>query len=257
MGLFFIVLVIICYFLFRGETSEQKYKREQIEKLKSEITSLQRSRFQEKNQVKLLARRIIYWIEYHALLKDGIDKLSGIEFERFVGNIFQNKGFKVEYTPTSGDFGADIILTDKHSAIKTAVQVKRWQKNVGLDVISQINKGMLYYKCPKGLIVTNSGFTWDIQKQKKNWSNIEFIDRFQLIKLLIDTNKIPYFDEVKYSQLNVNEYLTFKSNIYNEHSVEEYIKTDKYLQNKLLHIDQFYDSLIDPMQKDLQALQKR
>ena len=53
-----------------------------------------------------------------------IDEMTGEEFEEFLGMLFKKRGFKVTYTKTSGDYGADLILQDRENTI--AVQAKRY-----------------------------------------------------------------------------------------------------------------------------------
>ena len=73
------------------------------------------------------------------LRKSGIrdvDKMTGEDFERFLGELFKHRGFKVSYTATSGDYGADLILKDGEDVI--AVQAKRYSSTVGVKAVQEI-----------------------------------------------------------------------------------------------------------------------
>jgi hypothetical protein len=52
-----------------------------------------------------------------------LDKLGGMEFEEYLAGLFRKQGFKVELTPCTGDYGADLLLIKDGNRI--AVQAKR------------------------------------------------------------------------------------------------------------------------------------
>ncbi len=58
-----------------------------------------------------------------------IDKLSGLEFENLLIEQFQKLGYKTIKTPTTGDFGADIIV-DTKSETRFIIQCKRFKNKV-------------------------------------------------------------------------------------------------------------------------------
>ncbi len=41
---------------------------------------------------------------------DEIDQMTGRQFEEYVGTLFEKHGYRITYTPATGDFGADLIL---------------------------------------------------------------------------------------------------------------------------------------------------
>src|SRR4051794_919419 len=43
-----------------------------------------------------------------ALAISDIDRMSGIEFEHYLGEVLKSRGFMVSYTRVTGDFGTDI-----------------------------------------------------------------------------------------------------------------------------------------------------
>ena len=72
---------------------------------------------------------------------------SPYDFEDFIAQLFKDKGFDVEGTNYSGDYGADVITSK--DGIRTAIQVKRYAKTnkVGVKDINQIIGGKEYHKC--------------------------------------------------------------------------------------------------------------
>ena len=52
-----------------------------------------------------------------------IDRMTGREFEEYLGNLFNNEGYRVTFTPATGDYGADLILKKDKEVI--VVQAKR------------------------------------------------------------------------------------------------------------------------------------
>lgn len=43
-------------------------------------------------------------------IKKQIEKMDGVKFENYLYYLFLSLGYKVELTPTSNDFGADLII---------------------------------------------------------------------------------------------------------------------------------------------------
>ena len=106
-----------------------------------------------------------------------IDAMSGTEFEEYLGHAFRKKGYRVEFTPKSYDYGADLII-EKHR-IRTAVQVKRYSHNVGNAAIQEVLGARGYYKTNQCMVVTNSYFTKSAVRLA-NVNNVELWDRDRL-----------------------------------------------------------------------------
>ena len=86
-----------------------------------------------------------------------IDRMSGEEFEAYLGLLYDRKGYRVRYTPGSTDFGADLLL--KKKGVKTVVQAKRYQNTVGEAAVQQALSGKGYYDADQCVVITNSYFT--------------------------------------------------------------------------------------------------
>ena len=86
-----------------------------------------------------------------------IDKMTGEEFEAYLGLLYDRKGYKVRYTPASTDYGADLLL--KKKGIRTVVQAKRYKNPVGEASVQQALSGKGYYDADQCVVITNSYFT--------------------------------------------------------------------------------------------------
>src|SRR5690606_22970530 len=124
---------------------------------------------------------LINFLEEDRLRQAGmpeIDQMTGREFERWLRNFFQQKGYRVELTPGQGDWGADLILNGPRG--RTAVQAKRWQGNVGVSAIQEVVAAKAHYDCDHALVVTNSRYTEAARKLAKS-NQVELWDRDKLV----------------------------------------------------------------------------
>ena len=106
-----------------------------------------------------------------------IDRMTGQEFEIVLKKYFEKRGYRVETTPTSNDYGADLIL--HKGGIKTIVQAKRYKNSVGNSAVQEIVAAKAFYKAKKCLVITNSYFTKNAQNLAKV-NGVELWDRNKL-----------------------------------------------------------------------------
>ena len=111
-----------------------------------------------------------------------IDQMTGEEFEQFLGELFKRRGFKITYTSTSGDYGADLILRDGDE--KIAVQAKRYSGNVGVKAVQEIIGAVKMYDANEAWVVTNSYFTKQAIKLAEI-NDVYLIDRDELIDMIL------------------------------------------------------------------------
>lgn len=88
-----------------------------------------------------------------------VDRMSGLDFERYLAHLFHKAGFGVQLTPASGDFGADLILIHPASGERIAVQAKRYKEAVGIRAVQEVHLGRTYYQCSRAIVVTTADFT--------------------------------------------------------------------------------------------------
>ncbi|MBD8038257.1 restriction endonuclease [Solibacillus sp. A46] len=131
----------------------------------------------------------IIWLKtrkIRKLRKSGIrevDQMSGEDFEKFLGELFKRRGFKVRYTATSGDYGADLILKDGKDII--AVQAKRYSSTVGVKAVQEIIGAVKMYEATEAWVVTNSHFTRQAEKLA-DINDVYLIDRDELIQIILN-----------------------------------------------------------------------
>ncbi len=111
-----------------------------------------------------------------------IDQMTGEEFERYLGELFKRRGFKVSYTAASGDYGADLILKDGSNII--AVQAKRYSSTVGVKAVQEIIGAVRMYDATEAWVVTNNYFTKQAVKLA-DINEVYLIDRDELIDMIL------------------------------------------------------------------------
>jgi restriction system protein len=111
----------------------------------------------------------------------GIDVMQGTDFEKYLGGLFEDMGYKVEFTPATGDYGADLILRKGGKCI--AVQAKRYKSTVGVSSVQQVYSAKSYYKANDAWVVTNNTFTKNACSLAKN-NGVKLVDRGQLINFI-------------------------------------------------------------------------
>jgi restriction system protein len=108
-----------------------------------------------------LALNAAQWMYFRHFISraglDGVDEMTGWEFERWLRGFLQRTGYRVEATPYRGDFGADLILT--WNSIRIAVQAKRSSQLVGVRAIQEVVAAKAYYDCERAMVITNSYYT--------------------------------------------------------------------------------------------------
>lgn len=124
---------------------------------------------------------------------DTIDKMTGIQFEKFLSLHFEKLGYKVKLTPATGDYGADLILEGKSETI--VVQAKRWKKSVGIEAVQQVAGDIKYYSATKAMVITNSIFTPNAEKLART-NEIELWDREKLIDVMLKSNGKKDMDNI-------------------------------------------------------------
>ena len=110
-----------------------------------------------------------------------LDKLSGVEFEEFLAGLFQQSGYVAELTASSGDYGADLILSKVGERI--AVQAKRYVGSVGVQAVQEALSGQAYYGCSSAWVVTTGSYTSNAMELAKK-SGVRMIGRNDIGKLM-------------------------------------------------------------------------
>lgn len=110
-----------------------------------------------------------------------LDQLSGVEFEEFLAGLFRAQGYTAELTPTSGDYGADLILNKNGQRI--AVQAKRYVGSVGVSAVQEALSGQAYYQCHTAWVITTGAFTTNALELARK-SGVKMIGRSEIGNLM-------------------------------------------------------------------------
>lgn len=111
-----------------------------------------------------------------------IDELSGVAFENLLLDKFSTMGFKVESTPKTGDFGADLIVENSEGS-RIIVQCKRFKAKVNLKAVQEVVGAMGHYAGDYGVVITNNSFLNSAIKLAES-HDIELWDGDKLVSFL-------------------------------------------------------------------------
>ncbi|CEG26323.1 type II restriction endonuclease family protein [Bacillus sp. B-jedd] len=144
---------------------------------------------------------IVYWAVVIALLLirnkklrerlrasgiNEIDKMDGIKFEHYLKELYSAIGYTAKVTQASGDFGADLVLSQ--NGRKIVVQAKRYSKNVGVKAVQEIKAAQSHYNAGEAWVITNSYFTKAAMELAKS-NSVKLIDRDHLIQQILNMKK--------------------------------------------------------------------
>ncbi|WP_316517770.1 restriction endonuclease [Finegoldia magna] len=110
-----------------------------------------------------------------------IDYMDGIEFENLIDAKFQKMGYTTKLTKATKDYGVDLIAIKNKRSI--AIQIKRYNRNVGVKAIQEVIAAKAFYKTDTAMVLTNSYFTKPAKNLAKE-TNVILIDRSKLAKIL-------------------------------------------------------------------------
>jgi restriction system protein len=96
---------------------------------------------------------------------DMLYALSPSAFERYVAELFRQRGYKVRVRGRSGDHGVDLELTrgDNRRAI---VQCKRYRNPIGPDIVRELFGTMIHEGAHHAFLVT----TADVSPAAREWA---------------------------------------------------------------------------------------
>lgn len=129
---------------------------------------------------------------------DDIDRilysLSPRGFEVFIAELYKAKGFSVQLTPPSKDFGRDVIVKTNEGDI--FIECKRWNKEhgyeIGRDICFKLLGSMKMFNATKGIICTTGKFHRNAYEVEKTVNNLELMDTEDIMCELmeLDSDKI-------------------------------------------------------------------
>ncbi|WP_046226619.1 restriction endonuclease [Paenibacillus dauci] len=132
-----------------------------------------------------LVSRLINEARINRLRRSGIaeiDKMDGIQFEKYLEQLFRLQGYKANATQAQGDYGADLVIS--RNGEKIVVQAKRYSKNVGLKAVQEAYGAVAHYKASAAWVVTNSGYTQQAVNLARS-NNVRLIGRDELVEMIL------------------------------------------------------------------------
>ncbi|KKL20683.1 hypothetical protein LCGC14_2453000, partial [marine sediment metagenome] len=79
-------------------------------------------------------------------------QLVGMVYERHIGAHFRDQGYEIMFTPSAGDFGADIIVTKDN--VKTIIQAKCGQTRAGVRAVQEAFTAQYFFDCQCAMVIT-------------------------------------------------------------------------------------------------------
>lgn len=140
----------------------------------AEITQLSMQQLQRRKTVDALMES--------AINVETLNGLSGVDFELLLQDKFKSFGFTVANTPTTGDFGADILLDDREGT-RYVIQCKRFNAKVNLKAVQEVVAALSHYSGDYGIVITNGAFLPSAVKLAQS-NGIELWDGDRLIRFL-------------------------------------------------------------------------
>ena len=106
------------------------------------------------------------------------DTMDGLAYERYCAARLKLYGYTdIVVTKGSGDFGADIIATDREGN-RVCIQCKKYQGGVGLDAVQEVHTSRSHYGCERAMVITTSNFTPSARQQAQE-CGVELISNFK------------------------------------------------------------------------------
>jgi len=123
------------------------------------------------------------WKELDIGLSNNFADYTPREFEKFVCELFRKMGYNAESTPSTGDYGVDVVAQKDGNTV--AIQVKKYKEgnNVGAQTIQQTLGAMWKVKADQSILITTSGFTVYAQEQARE-APIELWDKRTLHEIV-------------------------------------------------------------------------
>lgn len=133
---------------------------------------------------------------------EDIDRLSGVDFERYIAMVYRKQGYDVRLTPIKNDYGADVlIMPSEKNANGLLIQCKHVDdpnKAVGPEGVHQVYASLNVYRMKegisfKGVVVTNALTFTANAIQSANANEIEIYNRDK-IKGYVNDVKVTLSD---------------------------------------------------------------
>lgn len=165
----FDIVLITCYYLQKSdefiainamkdkllEQARLLYKQKDAEKLRRKLFGNEKTAVKREIVASTAEVAVVQRQEQKVTIKD-IDYMDGRDFEIFIAEFFEKRGYEVELTPSSGDYGIDVIIKSEFS--KVGIQTKCYNDKVPNAAVQEAVTGISHYGLDKAMVITNSYF---------------------------------------------------------------------------------------------------
>lgn len=86
-----------------------------------------------------------------------MNQKSGLDFEVYVQAIFEDREIPVFETPTTNDFGADLVLYRNGKV--AVIQCKYHSAPIGIHAVQEVVGAIKHYQADAGIVISNQPFT--------------------------------------------------------------------------------------------------
>lgn len=125
--------------------------------------------------------------KYQVYLDTNFVSLDPYEFEEFIAKLFDLRGYAVELTKKTGDYGIDIIARNTFESV--AIQTKKYsiENKVGSIDIQKLIGAMHYkgYNVDRAILITTSDFTHNAIEQARG-NSVELWNKEILHQVIYD-----------------------------------------------------------------------
>ena len=111
------------------------------------------------------------------------EAVTGEDFEIVLKLLYEQLGYDVSMTKTTGDQGADLIM--EKNGTKVVVQAKYYSSPVGNSAVQEVVGALKYYGAQKAIVVTNNTYT-NAAIELAKYNNVQLVDGHGL-ETLIDS----------------------------------------------------------------------
>lgn len=113
-------------------------------------------------------------------LQNNFSKFTWQDMEELTGKLFEKKGYSVEVTKDTSDFGIDVWATKDEMVL--GIQVKKWNSDVGFEDVAK-TLGSNLGKANKYILISATSFftkqAWDHQSQHSTIIELWDTNRFR------------------------------------------------------------------------------
>lgn len=107
-------------------------------------------------------------------------KLSGVEFEFELGELYRRLGYEVSHTRATGDEGIDLVLRKPGELV--VVQCKQHGKPAGQHFVRDLYGAMMHHGAQRAVLACTGGFTEQVRRFARG-KPIELLDLDGILKL--------------------------------------------------------------------------